>query len=163
MIICPVEEGTGKSVVIRSMQEEDLQEVVAIEEDLFSDSWSLEGFKSTLRQPDTNFLVAVDAGLGVVGYCGSYRALDEAEIVNVAVRRDCQNHGLGGKLVEQLVAEEAAAGICSFILEVRVGNLAAQHLYEKIGFRSIGIRRRFYDNPVEDAVIMQMGNITDDK
>lgn len=150
-------------VIIRPMQEEDLAEVIAIEESLFSDSWSLQGFQSTLKQPDTNFLVAVDAGLGIVGYCGSYRALDEAEIVNVAVRKDCQNRGFGRKLVEQLVAEETAAGISCFILEVRSSNLAAQHLYGEIGFKPIGIRRRFYDNPVEDAIIMQMGNITDDK
>lgn len=148
---------------IRPMREEDLSEVMVIEEALFSDAWSVDGFKETLQQPEADFLVAEDDDLGIVGYCGSYRALDEAEIVNVAVRSDCQNRGFGQKLVEQLIAAESAEGVKYFVLEVRVSNLAAQHLYEKAGFKNIGIRRRFYDRPVEDAVIMQKENITDDK
>ena len=150
-------------MIIRPMEEKDLAEVMAIEEDLFSDAWTMDGFRETLRQPEADFLVAEEAGMGIVGYCGSYRAFDEAEIVNVAICRNYQNRGCGQRIVEKLIEIEKAAGVRYFVLEVRISNLAAQRLYEKVGFRNIGIRRRFYDRPVEDAVIMQKEIITDDK
>ncbi len=150
-------------MMIRPMEEKDLEKVIVIEEALFSDAWSLDGFKETLRQPEADFLVAEDDRSGIVGYCGCYRAVDEAEIVNVAVRSDYQNRGAGKRLVEQLIAKESAAGVRYFVLEVRMSNEAAKHVYEKAGFRPVGIRRRFYDHPAEDALIMQKENITDDK
>ena len=150
-------------MMIRRMEERDLPHVAAIDKSLFGDPWSEEAFRASLKQPEAHFLAAEDEQAGVVGYCGSYRALDEAEIVNVAVSSDYQNHGTGRLLVGQLMKEETAAGVQNFILEVRLGNLAAQHVYEMLGFRRIGIRKHFYDNPVEDAVIMQKVNITDDE
>lgn len=140
---------------IRLMEEKDLMQVIQIENELFSDAWSLEGFRESLARPEARFFVAEDSQAGIVGYCGSYRALDEAEIVNVAVRRDYQNRGCGHLLVEALMDAETSEGARHFILEVRAGNGAAQHLYTQLGFEVIGVRKRFYDKPVEDALIMQ--------
>lgn len=150
-------------MIIRPMEEDDILQVVDIEEDLFGDPWSEEAFRDSLKQPEARFLMAQDSAWGVVGYCGSYRALDEAEIVNVAVRNDCQNRGIGSRLVEQLIQQDTKDGVRHFILEVRLSNLAAQHVYEKLGFVKVGIRKRFYDRPVEDAVIMKKEIITADE
>ncbi len=149
-------------MTIRPMEEADILQVEAIEEELFGDPWSGEAFRDSLKQPGARFLIAQDSDRGIVGYCGSYRALDESEIVNVAVRDDCRNQGIGSRLVEHLIQEDVLDGIRHFILEVRQSNFAAQHVYEKLGFAKIGIRKRFYDRPVEDAVIMRKEIITGD-
>jgi ribosomal-protein-alanine N-acetyltransferase len=149
-------------MLIRMMEEQDLEQVAAIEQTLFGDPWSLEDFRESLRRPEAIFLVAEDKAQGILGYCGCYCALDEAEIVNVAVKKDAQNLGCGRKLVERLLDASYAQGVRNFILEVRISNQQARHVYENAGFREIGIRRRFYDSPVEDAVIMQKEIITAD-
>lgn len=150
-------------MIIRRMEEEDLPQVADIEADLFGDPWSESDFRDSLKQPEAGFLTAEDQDKGIVGYCGGYRALDEVEIVNVAVRRDCQNGGIGCRMVDRLVRDYILEGVHYFILEVRMSNLAAQHVYEKLGFRKIGVRKGFYDSPVEDAVIMQKEKITADE
>lgn len=150
-------------MMMRPMEEEDILQVEAIEKELFGDPWSAEAFRESLKQPEARFLIAQEPDKGIVGYCGSYRALDEAEIVNVAVRDDCRNQGIGSRLVEKLIQEDALDGVRYFILEVRQSNFTAQHVYEKLGFAKIGIRKRFYDRPVEDAVIMQKEIITADE
>lgn len=149
-------------MLIRQMQSADLQQVVRIEEDLFGDPWSEEAFRSSMVQPEARLLVAEAADGSIQGYCVSYRSLDEAEIVNVAVCRDGQNHGIGRRLVAQLMQEDGQNGVKNFILEVRISNMAARHVYEMLGFEEIGIRKHFYENPTEDAVIMCRENITTD-
>ena len=94
---------------------------------------------------------------------GAYRALDEAEIVNVAIKKDHQNHGYGAEMVQALIGEEKKNGVVSFILEVRPSNLSAHRCYQKLGFRTIGIRRDFYDCPKENALVMKMESIAGDE
>ena len=91
------------------------------------------------------------------------RALDEAEIVNVAIKKDHQNHGYGAEMVQALIGEEKKNGVVSFILEVRPSNLSAHRCYQKLGFRTIGIRRDFYDCPKENALVMKMESIAGDE
>ena len=134
-------------MIIRKMELRDLSQVVMIEESLFSDPWTENAFRDTLDQKEADFVVAVSEQEEIIGYCGAYRALDEAEIVNVAIRKKDQNQG----------------GVHFFILEVRESNLSAQHCYEKLGFKSIGIRKNFYDCPRENALIMQMESIAGDE
>ena len=81
--------------------------------------------------------------------------MGEGEITNVVVRDDCQNRGIGRKLMDELLMRgEKEIGIEAFTLEVRIGNRSAIHLYESLGFVSAGIRKNFYEKPVEDAMIM---------
>ena len=138
-------------MIIRKMELRDLPQVVMIEESLFSDPWTENAFRDTLDQKEADFVVAVSEQEEIIGYCGAYRALDEAEIVNVAIRKKDQNQ------------EEKKKGVHFFILEVRESNLSAQHCYEKLGFKSIGIRKNFYDCPRENALIMQMESIAGDE
>ena len=150
-------------MIIRKMELRDLSQVVMIEESLFSDPWTENAFRDTLDQKEADFVVAVSEQEEIIGYCGADRALDEAEIVNVAIRKKDQNQGVGAGMVRTLIEEEKKKGVHFFILEVRESNLSAQHCYEKLGFKSIGIRKNFYDCPRENALIMQMESIAGDE
>ena len=138
---------------IRCMQPEDLDQVAEIEKTCFSEPWSREGFASSLRLPDTLYLAAEEEKQ-IVGYCGLLRSFEEADITNVAVREDCRNRGIAGKMLRELMRLGRESGIERFTLEVRVSNLSAIHLYEQLGFEAADVRKNFYAKPTEDALIM---------
>lgn len=137
------------------MQYSDIPEVAAIEAGVFSQPWSEHGFRSALEQDCSLYLVARTVGKNkIVGYCGLLQSFDEADIVNVAVREDERGRGIGCAMLLRLMELGRERGILRFTLEVRRSNQAALRLYEKLGFFPAGIRKNFYERPVEDAVIM---------
>lgn len=139
---------------IQIMTEADTKEIAELEAELFSVPWSRQGFIDTLAMPNVLFLVAREEE-ELAGYCGVYMAADEGEITNVAVKPSFRRRGIGVRLVTELMQEAAAAeGIIHFLLEVRESNEAAIRLYEKLGFFVCGRRKRFYECPVEDALVM---------
>ncbi|MCI9307028.1 MAG: ribosomal protein S18-alanine N-acetyltransferase [Lachnospiraceae bacterium] len=138
---------------IRRMEEGDLDQVCAIEEETFSMPWSRKSFQDTISYYHTLFLVAELDG-EIAGYCGCYQSLEEAEITNIAVRRQLRGHGIGRRLLMELMRLGKEQGAFAYTLEVRVSNQAAIHLYESLGFVSFGIRKNFYEKPREDAMIM---------
>lgn len=140
-------------MIIRQMEPEDIPQVAEIEKNIFSMPWSEISFRDTLNREDTLYLVAEEQG-EILGYCGLWQSLDEGEIPNVAVRESKRRRGVGLALLQELLLRGEKRGITAFTLEVRAGNKGAISLYEKLGFRSVGIRPHFYVKPVEDAVIM---------
>ena len=142
-------------MLIRRMTMEDIPSVVEIEQQCFSLPWSEKSFEDSLTREDTIFLVCEEKE--ITGYMGLYISFDEASVTNVAVSPTCRKKGYGEALV--LAAKEAAkeAGAESIFLEVRVSNEAATSLYKKQGFEELGIRKNFYEHPVEDAIIMKVG------
>lgn len=90
----------------------------------------------------------------IIGLCGVKKIFEEGEISNVAVHPDHRGRGISRKMLETLMEEAQADGVKAFTLEVRAGNEIAIRLYESLGFRTEGIRPRFYDHPVEDGFIM---------
>ena len=90
----------------------------------------------------------------VVGYIGMYISFDEASITNVAVLPDSRKMGIGEQLVTNAKKEAKDIAVETIFLEVRVSNLPAISLYKKLGFQELGIRKNFYDHPLEDAYIM---------
>ena len=138
---------------IRRMEEGDLDQVCAIEEETFSMPWSRKSFQDTISYYHTLFMVAELDG-ELAGYCGCYQSLEEAEITNIAVRRQLRGHGIGRRLLTELMRLGKEQGAFAYTLEVRVSNQAAIHLYESLGFVSFGIRKNFYERPREDAMIM---------
>lgn len=140
-------------IVIRKMQAEDLPEVCEIEKDNFSLPWSEKSFKDSMGRNDTVFLVALADG-EVAGYIGCYCIAGTGEITNVAVKASHRRNGIGGKLLERLYQEGAAFDTQEFFLEVRESNEAAIGLYSRQGFVKEGIRKNFYEMPVENALIM---------
>ena len=140
-------------ITIRTMTEDDCNAVAELERQLFSMPWSEEGFKSAVAIAQNIFLVAEEEG-EICGYIGMYHALDEGEITNVGVAPCRQNQGIGWKLMQAAINMAKQQGIIQIVLEVRISNVSAIHLYEKCGFVNCGIRKGFYEMPKEDAYIM---------
>lgn len=140
--------------MIRNMQLEDISAVWDIECRTFSQPWSQEGFAEALLMPGNHYVVC-EVDDVIVGYCGYYGVMDEGEITNVAVDQVCRNHGYGAMMLQELKTIAEHNHIKRLVLEVRHSNESARHLYRKLGFDEIGIRKDFYQMPKEDAVIME--------
>lgn len=142
-------------MLIRRMTLQDIPAVVEIENQCFSLPWSEKSFEDSLSREDTIFLVCEEEV--ITGYMGIYISFDEASVTNVAVAPGFRKKGYGEALV--VAAKEAAksVGAESIFLEVRQSNEPALSLYKKLGFEELGIRKNFYEHPVEDAIIMKVG------
>jgi ribosomal-protein-alanine N-acetyltransferase len=130
-------------MTVRVMETEDLDSVMEIENEAFSPPWTKEGFFTFLIREDTLFLTAEDKS-GIVGYAGLLMVLDEAEILNIAVRHDRRKEGIGHFLMQSLLLLSGESGIHTIHLEVRESNHSARRLYTrhgfKEGFQSFGYR-----------------------
>ena len=140
-------------MILREMLIDDLEQVMEIERELFHVPWTREGFFTFLTREDAMFLV-VEEKEQILGYCGILMVLDVGDITNVAVRRDRQKEGIGNFLMESLIRLAAERGVTTIHLEVRVGNDRAIRLYERNGFTRDGIRKGYYSDPIEDALLM---------
>lgn len=140
-------------MILREMLVEDLDQVMEIEKELFSPPWTREGFFTYLTHKDAMFLVVEEKG-EILAYCGLLMVLDEGDITNVAVRPDRQREGIGHFLMDSLIRLAEEQGVTTIHLEVRVGNDTAIRLYERMGFTRDGIRKQYYTDPVEDALLM---------
>lgn len=138
---------------IRKIQESDVEQISILEKDNFSIPWSKNAFLEILKNNEMLFLVAEENDI-IIGNCGVRNIVGEGEITNVVIKKDFRNQGLGLIMLEELLIQGRKIGIESFTLEVREGNKAAIHVYEKLGFLIEGIRKNFYSKPVENAVIM---------
>lgn len=138
---------------IDDMRKEDLEQVSTMEAACFSMPWSKKSFEENLNRSDAVYVVARD-GDKVLGYCGAYVILNEADINQVAVEPLHRKKGVGGKMLAALLDKLGKAGADAVTLEVRKSNEAAIALYESMGFVTEGIRKNFYEKPVEDALIM---------
>lgn len=140
-------------IQVYPMQEEDLEQVAEIERKTFSIPWSKNAFYESMKRKDTIYLVAKE-GKNVVGYSGIYCFYEDGEITNVAVEPAYRRQKVGKQLLDKLQEEAKTLGVTRFFLEVRVSNTGAIELYKTLGFREDGIRKGFYENPKEDALIM---------
>ena len=140
-------------IIIKKMQQEDLTVVCEIEKDNFSMPWSEQSFLESMEREDTVFLTAFADG-EVAGYLGCYCIAGEGEITNVAVKDTHRRKGIGSMLLQKLYEEGSLLECHEFFLEVRESNEAAIGLYTRQGFTKEGIRKNFYEKPVENAVIM---------
>lgn len=138
---------------ISRMKKEELQQVAALEAENFTMPWSEKSFEEALSNEDALYLTAKE-GEKVIGVCGLFNHFGEADIQNVSVAKSMQGQGIGTAMMKSLLAEGERLGITSFTLEVRVSNLPAIRIYEKLGFSFEGIRKNFYEKPREDAMIM---------
>ena len=148
-------------ITIREMRPEDLDEVTLIEAKNFTQPWSRRGFETSLQDDNTIYLTALMDGV-VAGYCGCTYALDEAEITNVAVEEEYRGKGMGYLLVTELVKRCSKKSIHHILLEVRNSNQPAIRLYQKAGFAAESVRKNFYEQPKEDAIVMWYHMISPD-
>lgn len=143
---------------IVAMKIEDIDEVLVIEALSFATPWSREAF--TMEVCDNRcarYLVA--KGTKVLGYVGMWIIMDEGHITNLAVHPDYRGNKIGEVLLKALIKLASSIGITQMTLEVRKSNKTAQNLYIKLGFKVSGIRKKYYSNNQEDALIMWNRNI----
>jgi ribosomal-protein-alanine N-acetyltransferase len=144
-------------IELRPMTREDLTAVMALEEELFApDTWTRAMYLEELGMTDTrSYTVAVD-GDEVVGYAGLIAYPDEAHVATIGVTGSRQGQGIGGRLLDALLAE-ADRRSPVVLLEVRASDEATQGLYARRGFAPIGVRPNYYPLSGEDAVVMKRG------
>jgi ribosomal-protein-alanine N-acetyltransferase len=136
------------------MQETDLPAVMEIENSVYEFPWSEGIFNDCLAN---GYLAILYVQHGEIqAYLVSQYVVDECHLLNLCVRKDAQNHGLGAKMVQHLMNQARQNDMGSIFLEVRVSNAAAIHLYDKLGFNEIGLRRDYYParNGREDALVL---------
>lgn len=138
---------------IRYMRKEDLDQVLGIEQTLFSKPWSKQDFLDALLKKENLYIVAEDKEQ-ILGYCGLWGVAGEGQITNVAVKKEYQGKGIATSLFDDILKKGEMIELQAYTLEVRESNVRAIHLYEKMGFVSAGLRKNFYELPTEDAVIM---------
>ncbi|GHE13225.1 ribosomal-protein-alanine acetyltransferase [Streptomyces alanosinicus] len=149
------------TVRMREMRWWDIDRVLALEKDLFpEDAWSRGMFWSELAhargaEATRRYLVAEEES-GIIGYAGLASSGDQADVQTIAVARDQQGTGLGGRLLAELLRAATAFECHEVLLECRVDNIRAQKLYERYGFEPIGFRRGYYQPGNVDALVMRL-------
>ncbi len=131
-----------------------ISQIAALEKLCFSDPWPEAAIASELDNPLSLWLVAVE-GERLAGYVGSQTVVDESDMMNIAVHPDFRRRGIAEALVTALVTGLDARGSRCLALEVRASNAPAIALYEKLGFSQAGLRKNYYRNPKEDALILK--------
>ncbi len=136
------------------MAYEDLPEIMAIEVASFTAPWYPEMFLAEMEGP-VSFSSVAELDGGVAGYATYRVILDEAHLMNLAIAPDQQRKGLGRKLMDEIVAHCASVGAAYMFLEVRRSNVAAQALYISMGFTFLDVRKAYYTDNREDAIILK--------
>ena len=140
-------------MIFRPMLEVDLDQVVEIEKASMPSPWSRELFEAELKRELARYFVAEDEGK-VAGYLGYWEAPQEAHIINLAVSPGHRNRGIGQNMLEYCMEFARKRGAQLATLEVRESNGPARRMYEKCGFRFVAIRKKYYSDNQEDAVVM---------
>jgi ribosomal-protein-alanine N-acetyltransferase len=142
-------------ITVRVAKHEDVPAIHAIEVGSFADPWQVAAFRDLITHGRAHVEVAEDQARAIVGYSVSVHAADEAEIANLAVAAAARRRGIATALLRNLVSDAKRRGAKSIFLEVRESNVAARRLYAAHGFTEVGRRSRYYQKPVEDALLMR--------
>lgn len=136
------------------MNEHHVPQIALLERECFADPWSQQSIASELHNPLSLWLVAQE-GQTLLGYVGSQTCLDETDMMNIAVSPASRRQGVARALIEALVSALRQRGSKQLTLEVRASNGPARQLYESLGFLQVGLRKNYYQNPKEDALILR--------
>ena len=131
-------------------------DIFSIEKDFlvtFDNFWSFDNLKNDFESTNSRYIVA-KSNKEILGFAGIKIILDEAEIMNIAVRTDKRNNGIGSLLLEKLISIATDSNCTTIHLEVNEENVQAIHLYEKYNFDRIGLRKNYYNN-TNDAILMK--------
>ncbi len=143
-------------MIVSKMTKESLAAVAALDQKLFSgESWSVRDFEDSLSDPSRAFWVAME-GESLLGFCGLSIAFEQGDILNIGVEPLARGKGIGSALLTAALEEFKARGGKELFLEVRASNAAAKALYEKFGFRTLSIRRGYYQQPKEDGLVYRL-------
>lgn len=142
------------TVNMRLMREEDLDVVAEIEKVSFPTPWSREIYREELTENNFAHYYVIENDQGVVGYIGAWIIFDEIQVTNFAVLPSERTRGYGHMLFQYLINKALLKGGRLMSLEVRESNVAAQKLYQSFGLKKAGIRKRYYTDNNEDAIVM---------
>ncbi len=144
----------NKIITFRKMTVDDLDDVMEVEVNSFTLPWSREAFFNELTKNQFAQYLVVEVDQKVVGYCGVWIIIDEAHITNIALLPECRGMKLGEALMAKVMELAREMGALRMTLEVRVSNERAQNLYRKFGFEAGAIRKQYYTDNLEDAIVM---------
>lgn len=133
----------------------DLDGVLAIEAASFNNPTTRAWYEGELKRPEVCFIYVLrTAGQPVAGFCAFWRVAEQIHINNLAILPELRGQGLGSQLLEVVMAEARRLGATHATLEVRRSNRPAIRLYERAGFSPAGVRPNYYNQPVEDALVL---------
>lgn len=140
--------------IVRPMHIDDLEAILEIEHVSFATPWSLEAFKAELIDNEYARYLCLELEGQVIGYMGLWFILDEGHITNIAITPNHRGQHWGEFLMRSVMGEMVEQGMERMTLEVRVSNSPAQSLYTRLGFAIAGVRKGYYADTGEDAMIM---------
>lgn len=141
-------------IELLKMTTEHIKDVHKIEEDCFSIPWSEKSFYDEITKNKLAIYIVLKLDQEVVGYGGMWHVITEGHITNVAIKKEHRGKGLGGKIIDGLIDIAKQKEMIGITLEVRTSNQVAQSLYKKKGFVITGVRKEYYDDNKEDAILM---------
>ncbi len=139
---------------ITKMELSDLDEISSTLTSCFDNFWNYNILKSELENTNSKYIVA-KLNNEIVGFAGIINTLDQMEITNIVVRKDMRNQGIGNTLLNELIKLTIDSKMNTIFLEVNSNNFSAIKLYEKNGFKQVGLRKKYYNN-TDDAILMNL-------
>jgi len=147
----------NKTIDISPAAKENLAQILEIGKEAISSSWTMAFLTPEIDKEDTCFLVA-QMGDEVLGFAVFREVGDDGELLQIATRKDTRQGGVGSLLLSAVLQYAKEKSLGKVFLEVRDSNAAAIGLYEKFGFKTLRVRKGYYDNPTEDALVMEYIN-----
>lgn len=146
---------------LRLMSQEDVPQVTEIDREAFPTLWPPANYQRELKNGLAHYIVAFDEGAGhhIMGFAGLWMLVDEAHITNIAVREKHRRQGIGEALLIGIIELAVELGANLIALEVRASNTEAQKLYARYGFVRVRLRRGYYTDNREDAVLMSVEDV----
>ena len=141
-------------MIVRQAEEKDIKNIAELDKRCFKMPWSEDSFRYEIKSNDLALYIVAEIETEIVGYAGMWLIVDEGHITNVAVSPDYRKKGIGEALVSVILDVSEREGISRQTLEVRESNEPALCLYKKFGFVPEGIRKGYYEDNHEDAIIM---------
>ena len=141
-------------IKIVPMTFDDIDDVLKVEEECFVISWTREDFEREMVENKMALYFVAKIDEKIVGYAGMWHVVNEGQITNVAVLPEYRNMSVGSALMEELIKSAEEREMIGITLEVKISNYTAQRLYSKYGFKPEGIRKNYYKDTNEDAIIM---------
>lgn len=149
----------NNDIIVNKMSVIDIEEVLIIESLCFTLPWSRQSFLDELMFNKFAHYHIARSNDTAIGYSGLWKVLDEGHITNIAVHPDYRRLGIGSRLIQNMLDYCTGQNITSLTLEVRKSNTAAQSMYKKFGFIEAGMRKSYYSDNNEDAIIMWKNDI----
>lgn len=141
-------------LIIRKMDIIDIDEVMAVEKASFSDPWPRDVFQREVMNNDHAHYFVAQLENNVIGYSGMWVVIDDAQITNIAILPEYRGYKIGERIFQYTCQYAIRIGVKRLSLEVRVSNIIAQRMYRKFGLIPGGIRKNYYTDNQEDAIIM---------